>query len=140
MGSYTIPSILIGMIMLSMVIGLSMVFMTDVVTNYGVTGTTNYTYLSKMDELQGEVSDLSGTMQNTTKDPSVTDFTAGVASGIWRSMWLTFHSVNIAQEMADEAVTETGIPLNIGGFLAGAIAIFSLIVIGALITLVTKTG
>ena len=144
MAEYTLGYILISIILITMIITGTSVFMSDVVTYYGVDSGTvdNFTSISKMTDMQSNIRDISGALQNTTPDQDITDSTKGISSGTWSSMWLTFKSVSLLGDMASE--TYEAMPVEVGTdqagnpwFFGGIMAIISIIIIGAIWASVT---
>lgn len=144
MSEYTLGYLLIAIILTTMLITGSSVFMSDVVTTYEVNSSNvqNYSSIAKMTELQGNVRDISGSLQNTSSDPDVTDSTRGIASGTWNSIWLTFSSIGLFGDMVSE--TYQAMPIEVGTdqsgdlwFFGGLMAIVGIIAVAAIWSSVT---
>lgn len=144
MGEYTLGYLLIAIVTIAMVITGTSIFMSDVITQYDVDSDTvqNFSSIGKLQEMQSNIRDISGSLQNTTSDPDITDSTKGIASGTWSSIWLTFKSVGILKDMASE--TYEALPTDVGTdqagnpwFFGGLAVIMSVIIIGAIWATVT---
>jgi len=127
-GKYSISYLIISVLIISMMITGTTIFMSDVVTEYGVAGVENYSSISKLEEMSNDVSDMSGTLQNTTADPSIVDYAKGIASGAWGTVSLTFNSINIMSNMTTETVEAQ--PFSIGSwFILGIMGVLTVIVV-----------
>lgn len=144
MGEYTLGYILIAIVTIALVITGSSIFMSDMVVQYDVDSDNvqNFSSIGKLEEMNSNVRDISGALQNTTGDPDITDSTRGIASGTWNSIWLVFSSGSILKDMVSE--TYQAMPTDVGTdeagnpwFFGGIVVIISILLIGAIWATVT---